>query len=222
VSAATVAQSTEQDEIAKLGATIEKAKAEAAPEIDAELARIRELATSKSNEINNAAVAAQQDITKAKGDAAAAIAGEMSAAAEWEGLQRVEIGKALDGQKVAILQDMTDRDLDVQHEQTSAKTRLASLLNDVRSGEDDLQKQLLKIQTDQRDLQSNVETLRTFVDQSLKLQAVIERADTKSTFDLGTLVAFLKWTGAATIAVGLAAAAALGFSVVAFARTRRA
>ena len=45
--AATAAQSTEQDEIAKLGATIEKAKAEATPQIDVEIARIREYGSAK-------------------------------------------------------------------------------------------------------------------------------------------------------------------------------
>ena len=182
--AALAAQTTLQNEIAKLGAEVEKAKAEATSRIDAELARIRELASSKSSEITNAALAAQQDITKAKADAATAIAGEMGAAAEWERLQRLDIGKALDAQKAAILQDMTDREVEVQHEGTNAKTCLASLLIDVRNGEDDLQKQLLKIQAGQQDLKSKVGTLRTFVDQSLKLQAVIERADSKSAFTL--------------------------------------
>jgi hypothetical protein len=85
-------------------------------------------------------------VEQAKAEAATKAVGVAADITEWARSQRTDVGKALDQQKVAAIQEMANRSGDVQIEQMRVKTQLALLLNDARNGNDDVQKRLLATQ----------------------------------------------------------------------------
>jgi hypothetical protein len=193
-----------------LAPAIETAKAQVTPQVQAQLTGITQWGATKRDELTSAATAMSNAIAavgltvdKLKSDAAIKTQAAIGDISEWERGQRTAAGTAIEAQKTialndltaqktAVMKDMDDRRLEVQGLQSSVKTQLALIVNDVRSGEDDIQKRLLETQNRQRDLDAKLASLQTLVDQSVRLQAVIERADSKGTLTFSTLVRALE------------------------------
>jgi hypothetical protein len=200
----------EKDSLNALTPAIETAKAQVTPQIQAQLTGITQWGGTKRDDLTTAATvmsnviaAVGQTVDKLKSDAAIKTQAAVGDISEWARGQKAVAGTAIDGQKTialkdvdaqktAVMKDMDDRRLDVQGLQTSVRTQLALIVNDVRSGEDDIQKRLLETQNRQRDLDAKLASLQTLVDQSVRLQTVIERADSKGTLTFSTLVSALE------------------------------
>ena len=224
------AAAKEQEEsINSLKPAIETIKAQAAPKLQAELEEIKQWGIAKLGEITAAATAANKAIAEiapavqgAKDMAAVKIAAIANDAAEWGRGQKGQFGTALDQEKESFKQDMASRRNDVQAEQTRVKTELALLLNDVRSGNDDVLKRLLATQEKERTLSTRLGEIKEFVDQSIRLQTVIERADAKGTLTFQALVSALEWKDGIAIGAGILSLLAFAFGLFALFRRRKA
>jgi hypothetical protein len=177
--------------------------------------------TSAATNMSTSIDAIGSTVEKLKSDAAIKTQATMSDVSVWGREQRAAIGTAIDtekttalryldaqkdavkkemdaslldvqGRQSAVIKEMDVSLLDVQGQQSSVKTQLAFIVNDVRSGQDDIQKRLLETQNRQRDLDAKLASLQAFVDQSVHLQAVIERADSGGTLTFSTLVKVLE------------------------------
>ena len=217
------------ESINSLKPAIETIKAQAAPKLQAELEEIKQWGIAKLGEITAAATAANKAIAEiapavqgAKDMAAVKIAAIANDAAEWGRGQKGQFGTALDQEKESFKQDMASRRNDVQAEQTRVKTELALLLNDVRSGNDDVLKRLLATQEKERTLSTRLGEIKEFVDQSIRLQTVIERADAKGTLTFQALVSALEWKDGIAIGAGILSLLAFAFGLFALFRRRKA
>jgi hypothetical protein len=99
------------------------------------------------------------------------------------------------------------------------KTQLASILNDVRAGEDDVRKRLLETQSQQHELDAKLAELKVLVDQTVRLQGIIDKADSKSTLTFSTLVRVLEFKDG--IAIGAALVAFIAMIVSGLSLRRR-
>jgi hypothetical protein len=218
-------QAEAQSQLKELASSVQKAEADAAISIRAELDKITDWGKSKKGEIEAAAEAEKDAINglvpmieTAKAQAAPKVQGVVNDITEWSRNQQAVVGKELDLQKAAIIQEMANRSGDVQAEQTRVKTRLALVLNDVRNGNDEVQKQLVATQEGEQKLRIRLEALQKLLDQSMRLQTIIERADAKSTLTFATLVNALEWKDGIAIAAGVASLLAMFFSLIALRR----
>jgi len=210
----------EQSALDALKPSIETAKAQVAPQIQARLAEIDQWGNARKNDLDTAATAMAKRIEsigstvdKLKSDASIQTDAAKAGIADWGRTQQAAALKDLEAQKAAILKDMDDRRLDVLSVQSSVKTQLASIVNDVRAGEDDIRKRLTETQNRQHELDAKLEELKLFVDQSVRLQAVIDRADSKSTLTFSQLVGLLEAKDGIAIAAAGLSVLAIGASL---------
>ena len=238
--------SSENDAVNALKPAIETAKAQVQPQINAQLAEITQWGNDRKADVEKTISSEKADVEKtisseneavnalkpaietAKAQVQPQINAQLAEITQWGTVKKTDAEKAIEARKGDIITEFNNRLLDVQSAETQVKTQMALLLNGVRTEDSDVQKtlldsrnRLLDTQIQQRDLDAKLANLKALLDQTVRLQAIIDRADSKSTLTFATLVRTLEIKDWVAIGAAIVAVVAIILSGLSFGRRNR-